>query len=96
VKQEIRIDEVLAIDVIRSKVGQIDTGIEIVAAGRDFDSGDYKLMLRSGDRETAAALSRELLDDLMDNPCGPTAKYSQALNERLAAKSVVFLSNGQF
>ena len=83
VTEQIRIDEVPAIGVIRIKLGQIDAGIEIVGAGHDFDTGGYTLSLRSGDRETAVVLSRELVDDLRDNPSGATTKYTQALNDRL-------------
>src|ERR1700674_1720054 len=81
--EQIRVDEVPAISFIRSKLQQIDTGIEVDSAGHDFDAGTYTLMLKSGDREVTVTLSRELLDDLRDNPSGLTTKYSQALNERL-------------
>jgi hypothetical protein len=81
--EQVRVEEVPAITIIRARLSEISEEIRVEEAGRDFDSGDYFIRLSSGDRETVVRLSRELLDDLRDNPSAPTSKYSQALNERL-------------
>jgi hypothetical protein len=83
-KESIRVEDVPAIGVIRARLRQIDEEITVDEAGRDFDSGDYLIRLRSGEREAIVRFSTELLDDLRDNPGLPTTKYSQGLNERLS------------
>src|SRR6266851_5659029 len=81
--EHIRVEEVPAITIIRARVSQFSEEISVEEAGQDFDSGDYFIRLGSGDRDTVVRLSRELLDDIRDNPTAPTSKYSQALNDRL-------------
>lgn len=81
--KEIKVDDVPAIGIIRSKLKEIEPSITVEAAGSEFDTGDYALILRLGERESQVRFSREFLDDLRDNPSGPRAKYSRELNERL-------------
>jgi hypothetical protein len=81
--EQIRVEEVPAIGVIRARLKQISEEIEVEAAGHDFDSGGYVIRVKSGDREAVVTLSRELLDDLRDNPSGPSTAYSRTLNEQL-------------
>ena len=81
--EQISVDDVPAIELIRTKLQQIDAGITLDRAGHDFDSGVCTVMLKSGEREAAVTFSRGLLDDLRDNPSSPTTKYSRTLNERV-------------
>lgn len=81
--QEIKVDDVPAIGIIRNKLTEIEPSITVEAAGSEFNTGDYVLILRSGERESQVRFSREFLDDLRDNRSGPRAKYSHELNERL-------------
>jgi len=94
VAEQIKTDDVPGIAVVLSKLQQIGGGIEVVAAGHNFDSGDYILRLKSGEREADVQLSRDLLDDLRDNPSGPTTKYSQLLNDRLTVALLEAIEQG--
>lgn len=92
--KEIGISDVPAIAAVRAKLRQIDPGIEIVAAGHSFDTGEYLLKLVSQGREADVQLSGNLLNDLRDNRSGPTTEYSQTLNDQLTVTLLKVIEEG--
>lgn len=75
---------VSAIEAIVKKLRELSPDIQIDRAA--YDPGNaYTLVLKSGDREARLILSKELLDDIRDNPSSPTANYSRVLDDRLVS-----------
>lgn len=93
--RQIDLKEVPGIEVIQARLYSIDPGLSVSAAGYDFDHTSYVLVLSGQGREGRVRLSRELLDDLNDNPMSPGSRYSQELHAKLTdALREVIESNG--
>lgn len=93
--RQIDLKEVPGIEVIQARLSSIDPGVSVSAAGYDFDHTSYVLVLSGQGREGRVRLSRELLDDLNDNPMSPGSRYSQELHAKLTdALREVIESNG--
>jgi hypothetical protein len=97
---QMRLKDVPAIQTIERKLKELSPLVEIDRAA--YDPGNaYALILKADDRESRVTLSKELLDDIRDNPESPTSKYSLTLEDELssalreAVESAGLLSYGE-
>jgi len=79
--------EVPAFTIVEARARAISSDISISETGFDIDRELYSFRLvgPSG-RHADVHFSRELLDDLRDNPASPTGKYTLELTAKLDAK----------
>jgi hypothetical protein len=79
--------KVSALDIVEARVAAVSADLLIDETAYDFDAGTYRLrLLAKNGRRADLDLSRELLEDLRDNPSGPKAKYTLELTSKLTAK----------
>jgi hypothetical protein len=79
--------KVPALDIVEARIVAISADLSIDDIAYDFDTGTYRLrLLAKNGRLADLDLSRELLEDLRDNPSGPKAKYTLELTSKLTAK----------
>lgn len=71
------------IDPIKAKLAQIDEALGIEDVRYDTGRMTYTVVLRLRGRTAEVTFSQEFLEDLRDNPSGPTSKYSQELDGKL-------------
>jgi hypothetical protein len=76
-----------ALDIVEARITAISEDLSVDDIAYDFDAGSYRfrLLARNG-RQANLDLSRELLEDLRDNPSGPKAKYTLEISSKLTAK----------
>jgi hypothetical protein len=81
---EVDVASVPAIRVIEKKLKELSSDIQIDRAA--YDPGNaYALVLKAGERESRVVLSKELVDDVRDNPSSPTTSYTRVLDDRLVS-----------
>jgi hypothetical protein len=79
--------QIPALDIIEARISAVSLDLSIGETAYDFDTGTYRLrLLAKNGRRADLDLSRELLEDLRDNPSGPKAKYTLELTSKLTAK----------
>jgi hypothetical protein len=79
--------DVPAFTVVEARAKSISSEISVSEIGFDFDNEVYRLRFTGPNgRHADVDLSRELLDDLRDNPASPSGKYTLELTAELDAK----------
>jgi len=79
--------QIPALDIIEARISAVSLDLSIGETAYDFDTGTYRLrLLAKNGRRADLDLSRELLEDLRDNPSGPKAKYTLELTSKLTAR----------
>lgn len=82
--QPVRSSEVPAFAIAEARAKSISPEISVLETGYDTDRELYCLRLTGPNgRHADVHLSRELLDDLRDNPASPTGKYTLELTAKL-------------
>ena len=80
-------DQIPAFAIVEARVKAISPDITIDRTGYDFDTTVYRFGLLGGHERTAEVdLSRDLLEDLRDNPHGPNSRYTLEITSKLSTK----------
>jgi hypothetical protein len=93
--REIDFKDVPGIDVVRSRLAAMDSGLNLDRVGYNPDTASYIFVIAGQGREGRATLSRELLDDVRDNRTPVGSRYTQELYAKLTDRlREVIESNG--
>ena len=85
--QAIRPSQVPAFAIVEARAKSISPDISISETGFDLDRELYSFRLAAPNgRQADVHFSRELLDDLKDNPSSPSGKYTLELTAKVDAK----------